>query len=537
MKKNSPVTNKEHSFNEAESLYSRTTKKGVLLEVNDHFEQKSGFSRQELYGQAHNIVRHPDMPQEAFKDLWDDLKQGRTWRGIIKNWNKDGGYYWVDANVSPVRNDQREITGFQSVRFKPSADEIAEAEKAYKLIKEGNKNLYIKHGRVLKKEPIKRLFYSARLQWSFIALMASAPSVAMLLGYSSSTLALASLLIVPSLILFLMHYRYQNNQSLIDWLGLLLMKGSLKTPPPKRKTTNLQMAILSNRIEDFTRSIRATMKGVEDCAERTSGSASAVQKLVEQLFEAGKVQSDVSASSATAIEEMTHSIAEVAGQTDQTKLAVEKAGEDAKQARLESEKASAEIHNLVNSIQSTARQIEVLGQRSEEIENIVSLIKSIAEQTNLLALNAAIEAARAGEHGRGFAVVADEVRGLSERTAKATQEIGGMILAIRNEAIQAVQAMEGSKEQAHSSMVEVQRVADTLTAIGDSMNNAVGMVGLITHAANEQKNVASLLAQEIAHISTMAENNLGVAENAKCQADNLNVLSVRMLEAARQYQV
>jgi len=151
MKKNSPTTHHEYSFAENEILYSRTTPKGVILEVNDNFVPISGFSREELIGQAHNIVRHPDVPQEAFADLWKDLKQGRTWRSVLKNWRKDGGFYWVDANVSPVRGPNREIIGFQSVRFKPDAEEIAAAQDAIQRIQAGDKSLYFSHGRIVKK--------------------------------------------------------------------------------------------------------------------------------------------------------------------------------------------------------------------------------------------------------------------------------------------------------------------------------------------------------------------------------------------------
>ncbi len=537
MKKNSPVKNVEHTFSESESLYSRTTPKGVVLEVNDHFERLCGFSKDELYGKAHNIIRHPDMPQAAFKDLWDGLKAGRTWRGIVKNWSKDGGYYWVDANVSPVRDSERNIIGYQSVRFKPTAKEIEEAEAAYKKINAGDKSLYVSHGRILKRQPLKQMLLSTRVRWIAITLIALLPAISILINQPSLTLAILSIILTPLLIAAVTIRNHQSIRSMINWIGEILNDGNLKANNPEGLNSNPQYSLLGNRVSDFTRSIRATMKGVEDISRRVASSSSESKKVVDRVFESSKSQSEAAQSSATAIEEMSHSINQVFAQAENTKVAVESAGNDALLANKESQQASQEINTLVDTIQTTAQQVESLGHQYEQIESIVGLIKSIAEQTNLLALNAAIEAARAGEHGRGFAVVADEVRGLSERTANATQEISEMIGVIRNEASQTVLAMERSQTQAHKSKTEVDRVATTLSHIRSGMTEAVEMVGQITTATNEQKDVISLMAKDIALISEMAENNVGVARHAKEVTDNLSLLSIRMLESAQQYQV
>ena len=105
MKINQPVTNVETLLPEGEFIYSSTDLKGVIVEANEAFVRISNFTRDEMIGQSHNMVRHPDMPPEAFADLWRDLKAGRPWRGIVKNRRKDGGFYWVVANVSPVREN------------------------------------------------------------------------------------------------------------------------------------------------------------------------------------------------------------------------------------------------------------------------------------------------------------------------------------------------------------------------------------------------------------------------------------------------
>jgi len=101
-----------------------------------------------MVGQPHNIVRHPDMPPEAYADMWDDLKAGRPWQGLVKNRRSDGGFYWVVANASPVR-ENGQIVGYQSVRTRPSREQVAAAEAAYKRLRSGDRSIRIEHGRVI----------------------------------------------------------------------------------------------------------------------------------------------------------------------------------------------------------------------------------------------------------------------------------------------------------------------------------------------------------------------------------------------------
>ena len=148
MKKNLPVTNVETLLPENEFIYSRTDLKGQITEANEAFCQVSGFTREEMIGQPHNMVRHPDMPEAAFADMWRDLKAGRPWRGIVKNRRKDGGFYWVVANVSPVR-ENGQVVGYQSVRSRPAPADIAAADAAYRKINAGDSSLLVVHGRAV----------------------------------------------------------------------------------------------------------------------------------------------------------------------------------------------------------------------------------------------------------------------------------------------------------------------------------------------------------------------------------------------------
>jgi aerotaxis receptor len=131
MKTNLPVTQRDIDYPESDVFITKTDTKGVITYANDSFVKISGFSREELVGKSHNIVRHPDMPPWAFADLWQTVKSGYAWRGIVKNRAKDGGHYWVRATVSPIiENDN--VIGYLSLRKKPSRAEVMHAEALYK---------------------------------------------------------------------------------------------------------------------------------------------------------------------------------------------------------------------------------------------------------------------------------------------------------------------------------------------------------------------------------------------------------------------
>lgn len=140
MKINQPVTQREKPFPAGCYLVSKTNLKGAITYVNDAFEQISGFTREELIGANHNIVRHPDMPPQAFEDLWRTVKSGTPWRGMVKNRCKDGDHYWVEAFVVPIYEKDKTI-GYTSVRSRPSRQDIAEAEARYKQLNSGHAKL------------------------------------------------------------------------------------------------------------------------------------------------------------------------------------------------------------------------------------------------------------------------------------------------------------------------------------------------------------------------------------------------------------
>ncbi|MBY0265742.1 MAG: Tar ligand binding domain-containing protein, partial [Burkholderiales bacterium] len=139
MRINTPVTSNEAFLNEGETIVSKTDLKGRITFINQTFLDVSGFTEEDVMGKAHNIVRHPDMPPAAFEDLWNTLKSGRPWSGMVKNRCKNGDFYWVRAEVSPVL-ENGVITGYLSVRFAPNRADVDAAEQLYKRMREGFAN-------------------------------------------------------------------------------------------------------------------------------------------------------------------------------------------------------------------------------------------------------------------------------------------------------------------------------------------------------------------------------------------------------------
>ena len=135
MRVNLPVTNNEYDFPADELLMSTTDTKGVLTHCNAPFARVSGYSMEELMGQPHNLIRHPDMPPEAYKDMWSTIGRGRSWTGFVKNRRKDGDFYWVQAHVTPIMRQGKPV-GYMSVRTKPTREQVQAAEALYARVKQ-----------------------------------------------------------------------------------------------------------------------------------------------------------------------------------------------------------------------------------------------------------------------------------------------------------------------------------------------------------------------------------------------------------------
>jgi len=544
MRNNQPVTRNETIIPEGEFIYSRTDLRGIIEEANQVFAEISGFTREEMIGQPHNIVRHPDMPSEAFEDLWADLKAGMPWRGLVKNRRKDGGYYWVIANVAPVR-EKGQIVGYQSVRVRPTREEISAAEQAYQRIRQGDKRLRIKHGRAIRVLPgILYWLNSLPVQMGLIGILALLNVLWTALASNTDSTVMNYLhngfnaLTGIYALVFLLWYLPNTLRGLdatAEHLQRLIASGDLKSRlDVDREDVVGRIARLTDR---FTSSVRATLQGMADSSKHVDEAKSEVHRGVQNVSRAALVQSEATAAAAIAVKQVTTSISEVAAHATSTEQVAQQAGEVARAGDELSMRASKTIHSLADTVKGSAVQVEALGQQSEEISRIVAVIKEVADQTNLLALNAAIEAARAGEAGRGFAVVADEVRKLAERTGKATQEIAGMIGNIQQKTSQAVESMRNGAQEVEESVRLVLEASTALRGINQQMETTVKMVSEITHSSNEQQVAMDDLAQNVERVALMTEQNVSVVKETDVMVENLNTTVSRMRKAVAQYSV
>ena len=540
------TTNVETVVPEGVYIYSQTDLKGRITEANAAFAEISGYSVEEMIGQPHNLVRHPDMPREAFADMWKSLQAGRPWQGVVKNRRKDGGFYWVIANASPVR-EYGKVVGYQSIRFKPMRDQIAAATDAYRRIREGDRSLKIVEGRAV----------SVRSAWLSRMLGCSAQLVAgMLLAVAASVLGFTTLLVAGP------HPALTGAAEIVFGLSALVALAGVAwtLPRQRRELTAVELYLdgllnsgdltlrctatredclgaIGHKLNLLTSWIQATILSVSDAVVHVENGTQDVYREVMEIDKAANSQSAASSSVAAAAAELGLTIREVSDHLHNTESTVTQTGQKATEGAEVTGRASDQIHSLAAAIKGAAAEVEALGATSAEVGQIAGVIREIADQTNLLALNASIEAARAGEAGRGFAVVATEVRNLADRTMKATANIDALIVKIKGDSQRAIKGMRTGDAQVTESVAMVQAAKETLNGINVLMSDAVRRVTEIATSSTQQTEAMNEISRNITEVATMTEQNSAVVRRTTELMKELNPMVGRVQKAVLQYHV
>lgn len=473
MKINLPVTQVEIPFPKGRYIVSRTDLKGSITYANDTFVDISGFTRDELVGKNHNIVRHPEMPPQAFAWLWDTVKLGRPWRGTVKNRAKNGDYYWVDALVVPVRKNGQTI-GYMSVRTEPTREQVAAADTLYKQLNASKAAL--PRPSAWMRVPLKTKLNGLVLSLLAVQVVAACipvfgPSLGLSpAGGEHATQLLGVAGIAAGTWLMVMHSQIMTIVDRI--IGRLdhIAQGDLTDDIPLHRVDELGQ--LNDALVTMQTHLKSMMAEITEAADHVGDNAAALSVEMEQTRKTADQQFDAVSHIAAAVEQLVasvHEVADRAAEATQTVAASRGLIGEAAQRMVDSQTAT---NNVVATVDSAGKTMAELVQSILAIGRISQGIQSISEQTNLLALNAAIEAARAGETGRGFAVVADEVRKLAEKASKQTGEITATVQEIQRITQVAVTGMEtaGTDVAAtDAAMTKARKGLDSVSAHGETV--------------------------------------------------------------------
>lgn len=494
MRKNLPVTNVERFIDPKRPIVTTTDLKGRITYANPAFVEISGFSYDELVGQAHNIVRHPDMPVEAFADLWETIQRGQPWRGLVKNRCKDGGFYWVDAYVTP-HYENGKLAGYISVRSAPDREEVQNAEALYTDVREERRKLAV----------------TPRMRWWHYP------------GPWGALIGVAALIVACGAY-WLPHWSWLLAQFSVIAMGAVLWQ--VRVEKPLNVLKEVLNAICAGRLSDaaLRGSVLFGLKGlpmlvesmrihlhstlcdmhqvagvVNSSADRVNQEIQAIRRVIDSQHGRLKQISD-------AVEAMSVAIQEVSDHTGTTLTL-------SKSAMGEVDTAEAKISDSVRGTDSVAEavgrtnaQIDSLHDLVSTISKVTQAISEIANQTRLLSLNAAIEAARAGENGRGFGVVAEEVRTLSDRTAGSTEDIGHALEAITRFATETARSMREAVDSVRYSGEQIRESAGFFERVRDSSQAVVERATQITAMLDQQSTASQSVAESMDVISEEVEN-------------------------------
>jgi aerotaxis receptor len=506
MRVNMPITNEEYVLPDGEVIVTRTDLRGVITYANDAFARSCQFSREETMGQPQNIVRHPDMPVDAFADLWRTIKAGRPWSGMVKNRRKNGGFYWVKANVTPMLEGGG-VTGYMSVRTKPSRAEIESAEKLYRDIRERRaSNVEMREGHLIYKgvrglvQRVVNMSFSARcwLSAAAFAFMFAGVAVAtaMLPSGISGTgpLWLFSLGGLGCAAAFALWATTQIGSPIREAIAVANRVAGGEVGLMFPTSGDPEVMRLFRMLDQMNAKLIGVLKDVHTSLGHVATAAREIAAGNADLSQRTEEQASSLEETASSMEELTSTVHQNA--------------DNAKQANQLAAGASSVAVKGGEVVGQVVHTMTAINESSKKIVDIISVIDGIAFQTNILALNAAVEAARAGEQGRGFAVVASEVRSLAQRSAAAAKEIKTLIT--------------DSVTKVENGTKLVDEAGSTMSEIVSSVRRVTDIMLEISAASQEQSSGIEQVSFAVTQMDEVTQQNAALVEQVAASTESLS---------------
>ena len=300
---------------------------------------------------------------------------------------------------------------------------------------------------------------------------------------------------------------------------------------------NDEVSRLLRALATMQQNLRETLQAISGSATQLATAADELNAVTLDSTQGLQQQNNEIEQAATAVNEMTSAVEEVARNAVSTSDATRQSSESAHLGQERVSETASAISALASDVQHTGELVQSLANQSQDIGKVLDVIRAIAEQTNLLALNAAIEAARAGESGRGFAVVADEVRALAHRTQQSTQEIEQMVQGMRNGSSLALDSMNASASRAASTLVLAERAGDALQTITASVHEIHERNLVIASAAEEQAQVAREVDRNLVNIRDLSVSSASGADRTSASSHELSKLANALQGMVQRFRV
>lgn len=553
-------------------IVSETDTRGYITYVNDKHCEVSQYSREELVGANQNIVRHPDMKKEVFKEMWATIGRGKIFRGLVKNRKKDGSPYYVDGIFTPVIGsngkpikyigirfditdtvlEQQRMKGivdaidtsYAFIEFDTKGNVVVANENLLKLMEYSMDDIKGRHHRMFVdksfantseytrfwdelasgKEQIdqyKRITRSGKEVW----LQAVYSPVKDEMGRIIKIVKVATDISSQKNVLF-------DVQKIVEIAG---KEGNLNERIPTKNVdsklielvegVNNLMDILSKPIgvvQELAHMVASSAEEMMAKGDQMQRNTQEMASAIQQMAEGAQQQAQQTDEVSKLVDGVLKAAGEMSSKSEIINKAAERGQESSNSGLITIKKVVENMNEIQESAKSTSDSIVVLTQRAEDIANTLNVITDIASQTNLLALNAAIEAARAGDAGRGFAVVAEEIRKLAEDSRKSAIDIAKVIREVQKDvtsASKAIDSMDHSVKSGNSASKEAEAVFESISI---SSNETLILSKEILTATGLQKEAMTNTVKSIEKIVVVSEETAAGTEQIATSSKELS---------------